>query len=104
MENSSPKQCEDSWNRFKTFYSDNELPNPTLIDNNTVKNMKLCLTFKCYAEGMGFKTTEAARSGITHCYSRTLKVDNGWKNASFIGDPCDSNETKDHITSIKKTS
>ena len=62
VENRSSKQCERNWNKFKTLCSDNELGNPTLIDNNAVKSTKLCLALKSCTEGLGFKVAEAARS------------------------------------------
>ena len=33
---------------------------------------------------------------------RNLKADDGWTNATLIGNPCDSNEVKDHVASVKK--
>ena len=79
------------WTKFSKFCSDNELENPSIISNKTVKSIKLCLTFKCCTEGHGFKTAEGVRSGIRNHYSRTRKVDDGWSNVKFEGNPCDSN-------------
>ena len=99
----SSKLCETYWIKFTNFCSDNELEDPSFITNKTVRNIKLCLTFKCCTEGLGFKTAEGVRSGIRNHYSRILKLDDGWSNAACVGNPCDSNEVKDQITSIKKT-
>ena len=45
---------------------------------------------------------EAARSGVRHRCSRTLKLDDEWTNATLVGDPCGSNEVKDQVASVKK--
>ena len=91
-----------SWNRCETFCSENALEDPTFIAINTAKRTKLFLKLKCFVEGLGFKTVEGSRGRIRYCFSRTLKVDDGWSNATVSGNHCDRNEAKDHVTSIKK--
>ena len=99
---SSANQHEGCWTKFTKFCSDNQLENPSIISDKTVKSIKLHLTFKCYTEGNGHKSAEGVRSGIRNHCSRILKADDGWSNVKFEGNPCDSNEAKDQITSIKK--
>ena len=88
--------------KLEIFCSGNELEDPSLIANNAVKSTKLRITLKCRAEGLGFKTAEAARSVVRRRRSRASKLGDGWTNAALSGNPCGSDEAKNQVDSVKK--